>query len=159
MSFYDWLLAFHVLTAFALTSALSVYWIVAVAARGVERPADSVRYFRITKPANVAIVVGTVGTLILGIWLAINADEYKVWDAWVLAAIALWAISAETGRRGGVNYAEAQKLAERLASEGRNDPSPELVALLQNRNAALLNVVSTVAILLILVDMLWKPGA
>jgi hypothetical protein len=159
MSFYDWLLAFHVLTAFALTSALSVYWIVAVAARGVERPADSVRYFRITKPANVAIVVGTLGTLILGIWLAIDADAYKVWDGWVLAAIVLWAVSAETGRRGGENYAEAQKLAERLASEGRNDPSPELVALLQNRNAALLNVVSTVAILLILVDMLWKPGA
>jgi uncharacterized membrane protein len=159
VSFYEWLLAFHVLAAFALTAALTVYWIVAVAARGVERPVDSVRYFRITKPANVAIIVGTLGTLILGIWLAIDADEYKVWDSWVLAAIVLWAISTETARRGGKNYAEAQKLAERLASEGRNDPTPELVALLQTRNAALLNVASTVAILLILVDMLWKPGA
>jgi hypothetical protein len=159
VSFYDWLLSFHILAAFALTAALTIYWIVAVAARGVERPADSVRYFRITQPANVAIIVGTVGTLILGIWLAIDADAYQVWDGWVLASVVLWAVSAETGRRGGANYAEGQKLAERLASEGRNDPSPELVALLKNRNAALLNVVSTVAILLILVDMLWKPGA
>jgi predicted integral membrane protein DUF2269 len=159
VSFYDWLLALHVLAAFALTAALTIYWIVAVAARGVERPVDSARYFRITQPANIAIIVGTLGTLLLGIWLAIDADAYKVWDGWVIAAIVLWAISAESGRRGGVNYMEAQKLAERLASEGRNDPSPELVALLRNRNAALLNVASTVAILLILIDMLWKPGA
>lgn len=159
MSFYDWLLALHVIAAFALVAALTVFWSVAVAARGVERPADSVRYFRITKPANVAIIVGTVGTLILGIWLAIDANAYQVWDGWVIASIVLWAVSAETGRRGGLNYAEAEKQAKRLVAEGRNDPSPELVALLRNRNAALLNVLSTAAILLILIDMLWKPGA
>jgi hypothetical protein len=159
VSFYDTLVALHLLAAFALVAALTVYWIVAVAARGVERPADSLRYFRITKPANVAVIVGTPGTLIFGVWLAINADAYHPWDGWVVAAIVLWAVSAETGRRGGLNYAEAQKQAERLVAEGRNDPNPELVALLRNRNAALLNVVSTAAILLILLDMIWKPGA
>jgi hypothetical protein len=159
MSFYDWLLSLHVLTAFALAAALTIYWTVAVAARGVERPADSVRYFKISKPADIAIIVGTLGTLLLGIWLAIDADAYKVWDGWVIAAIILWAVSAETGRRGSVNYMAAQKLAQRLADEGRNEPSPELVALLRNRNAALLNVASSVAILLTLIDMIWKPGA
>lgn len=159
ISFYDWLLSFHVLAAFALVAALTVYWTVAVAARGVERPADSLRYFRITRPANVLVVIGTLGTLILGIWLAIDADEYKVWDGWVLAAIVLWAISAESSRRGGENYSEAQKQAERLVAEGRNEPNAELVARLRDRNAALLNGVSSLAILLILLDMIWKPGA
>jgi hypothetical protein len=159
VSFYDWLLALHILAAFALVAAFTVFWTVAVAARGVDRPADSVRYFRITKPANVAVIVGTVGTLLLGIWLAIDADAYHVWDGWVIAAIVLWAVSAETGRRGGLNYTEAEKQAKRLVAEGRNDPSPELVALLRDRNAAMLNAVSTIAVLLILVDMLWKPGA
>jgi uncharacterized membrane protein len=159
VSFYDWLLSFHLLTAFSLVAALTIYWIVAVAARGVDRPADSLRYFRITKPANVAIIVGTLGTLLLGIWLAIDADAYKVWDGWVLAAIVLWMISTETGRRGGVTYQEAEKEAKRLVAEGRLEPNAELAARLQNRNAALLNVASTVAVLLILIDMIWKPGA
>jgi hypothetical protein len=97
--------------------------------------------------------------LLLGIWLAIDADAYHVWDGWVIAAIVLWAVSAETGRRGGLNYTEAEKQAKRLVAEGRNDPSPELVALLRDRNAAMLSAVSTIAVLLILVDMLWKPGA
>lgn len=159
MSFYDWLLSFHLLAAFALVAALTIYWIVAVAARGVDRPADSLRYFRITKPANALIIVGTLGTLLLGIWLAIDADAYQVWDGWMIAAIVLWAISAETGRRGGVTYQEAEKQARQLVAEGRNEPNAELTARLRDRNAALLNVASTLAILLILIDMIWKPGA
>jgi hypothetical protein len=160
VSFYDWLLFFHIATAFALVAALVTYWIVAVAARGVDRPIDSVRYFRIVKPANVLVIVGTVGTLLLGIWLAIDADAYQVWDGWVLGAIVLWAISAGTGQRGGKTYAEAQQLAERLVSDGRGDePSAELTARLQDRNAIVLNIVSSLAVLLILIDMIYKPGA
>jgi hypothetical protein len=157
---YDWLLALHVLTAFALVAALVVYWIVAVAARDVDRPVDSLRYFRVARPANILVIVGTVGTLIFGIWLAIDADAYEIWDGWILAALVLWAISAATGQRGGATYAEAQKTAERLAAEGRaEEPSPELRALLKDRNAIVLNVVSSVAVLLILLDMIYKPGA
>jgi hypothetical protein len=160
MSFYDWLLFAHVATAFALVSALVTFWVVAVAARNVDRPSDSVRYFRVTKPAMVLVVVGTIGTLLLGIWLAIDAEAYQVWDGWIIAAIVLWVISAGTGQRGGVTYAEAQKLAERLAAEGRGDePSAELRTMLQDRRAALLNVVSSLAILVILYLMIYKPGA
>jgi Predicted integral membrane protein (DUF2269) len=160
MSFYDWLLFAHVATAFALVAALVTFWVVAVAARDVDRPSDSARYFRVTKPANVLVIVGTIGTLLLGIWLAIDAEAYQVWDGWIIAAIVLWAISAGTGQRGGVTYAEAQKLAERLVAEGRGDePSAELRTMLQDRRAALLNVVSSLAVLVILYLMIYKPGA
>ena len=160
MSFYDWLLFAHVATAFAVVSALVTFWVIGVAARNVERPADSVRYFRIAKQANVLVIVGTIGTLLLGIWLAIDADAYQVWDGWVIAAIVLWAIASWTGQRGGQNYAEAQKLAERLTAEGRGEePNAELRALLKNPNAAILNAVSSLAVLLILIDMIYKPGA
>lgn len=160
MTFSDWLLFLHIASAFALVSALVVYWTIAVAARNVERPVDSLRYFRVAKPANVLIIVGTVGTLVFGIWLAIDYDAYQVWDGWILAAIVLWAISAGTGQRGGKTYAEAQKLAERLDAENRGaEPSPELRALLTSRTAMWLNIVSSLAVLLILVDMIYKPGA
>jgi Predicted integral membrane protein (DUF2269) len=160
VEFTDWLLFFHIASAFALVAALVTFWAVAVAARNVDRPVDSLRYFRIAKPANVLVAVGTVGTLIFGIWLAIDFDAYKVWDGWILIALVLWAISAGTGQRGGKNYMEAAKLAGRLDAENRGgEPSAELKALLQNRNAMWLNIVSTVAVLLILIDMIYKPGA
>jgi hypothetical protein len=160
VTFSDWLLFLHIASTFALVAALVTYWAIALAGRNVERPVDSLRYFRVAKPANVLIIVGTLGTLIFGIWLAIDDDAYKVWDGWILAAIVLWAISSATGQRGGKTYAEAQKLAERLVAENRGaEPSPELRALLTNRNAMWLQIASSLAVLLILIDMIYKPGA
>jgi hypothetical protein len=157
---YEWLLFLHVLTAFALVSALVVFWVIGIVGRNVHRPAESLRYFRVAAPANVLVIAGTVGVLVFGILLAIERDEYRVWDGWILAAIVLWAVAAETGRRGGVPYAEARKLAERLVGEGRGEePSAELHALLRDRTAIVLNAVSSLAVLLILVDMIYKPGA
>jgi hypothetical protein len=160
VSLYDWLLFLHVAAAFALVAALVVFWVIAVAGRNVDRPVESLRYFRIAKPANVLVIAGSVGVLVFGIWLAIQVDGYEVWDGWILGAIVLWAIGVFAGQRGGVAYGEAQKLAARLQGEGRGDePSPELRALLQDRRAMSLNIVSTLAVLLILVDMIYKPGA
>ncbi|HEV3480377.1 MAG TPA: DUF2269 family protein [Gaiellaceae bacterium] len=160
MGWYDWLLFLHVAAGFALVAALVVYWVIAVAGRNVDRAGESLRYFRIARPANVLVIAGTVGTLVFGIWLAIYVDGYEVWDGWILAAIVLWAIAAFTGQRGGQTYQQAQKLAEQRASEGRADePSPELRALLQDRRAMWLNIISSLAVLVLIVDMIYKPGA
>lgn len=160
MSLYETLLFLHVLTAFALVAALVVFWVIGIAARNVDRPAESLGYFRVARPASVLVGIGIFGTLVLGILLAIERDEYQVWDGWILGAIVLWAIATEAGRRGGLVYAEAQRLAERLAGEGRaEEPSAELRALLQDRSAIILNAVSSLLVLVILVDMIYKPGA
>jgi hypothetical protein len=160
VAFYDWLLFLHVGSAFALVAALVAFWSVAVAARNVDRPVDSLRYFKITKPAQVLVTVGTMGTLIFGIWLAIDADAYQVWDGWVLIALALWLVAAGTGQRGGQTYQQAEQLARRLADGGRADQSSEeLRVKLQDRRAMWLNVISSAAVVLILIDMIYKPGA
>jgi uncharacterized membrane protein len=160
VGWYDWLLFLHVAAAFALISALVVYWVIAVAGRNVDRPVESLRYFAIARPANVLVIAGIVGTLVFGIWLAIYVDGYELWDGWIIAAIVLWAISAFTGQRGGVTYAQAQKLAEQRVLEGRGDePSPELQGMLQDRRAMWLNIISSLAVVVIIVDMIYKPGA
>ncbi len=160
MGLYDWLLFLHVGSAFALMAAFVTFWVVAVAARNVDRPRDSLRYFRVAGPANVLVIAGTIGTLIFGIWLAIYMDEYQLWDGWILAALALWLIATVTGALGGKTYAEAQKLAARLETEQRADePSTELRAMLKDRRAMWLNVIAYAATLLILLDMIYKPGA
>jgi uncharacterized membrane protein len=160
VSFYDWLLFLHVAAAFALVAALVVYWVIAVAARNVDRPVDSLRYFRLARPANVLVIAGTIGTLVFGVWLAIDHDAYQVWDGWVLAALVLWAISAGTGQRGGVIYAQAQKLAAEETRAGRGEqPNAELRTMLTDRRSMWLNIVSSGAVLLLLIDMIYKPGA
>jgi uncharacterized membrane protein len=160
VSLYDWLLALHVLAAFALVSALVVFWTIGVVARNVDRPSESLRYFRVAMPANILIGIGTVGTLIFGVWLAIERDEYQVWDGWVLGAIIVWAIATELGRRGGTVYGEAAKLAARLSADGRGEePNAELRTLLQDRRAMVLQALSSLGVLLILIDMIYKPGA
>jgi uncharacterized membrane protein len=157
---YEWLLFLHVLTAFSLVAALVVFWVIGIVARNVDRPAESLRYFRVVRPANGLMIVGTLGTLVFGVALAIERDDYRVWDGWVLGAVVLWALAMEAGRRGGAPYTAAQKLAQQLATEGRGDePSPELRTRLQDRSAIILNAVSSLLILLILVDMIYKPGA
>jgi uncharacterized membrane protein len=160
VGWYDWLLFLHVAAAFALVAALVVYWVIAVAGRNVDRASDSLRYFRIARPANVLVIAGTIGTLVFGIWLAIYVDGYELWDGWILAALVLWAISTFTGIRGGQPYTQAQKLAEQRVAEGRGDePSPELQGLLQDRRAMWLNIISSLAVVVIIVDMIYKPGA
>ena len=73
----------------------------------------------------------------------------------------LWAIATELGRRGGTVYGEAAaKLAGRLASEGRGDePSAELRTLLQVHTAMVLRALSSLGVLVILILMIYKPGA
>ena len=61
-------------------------------------------------------------------WLAIDIDGYELWDGWILAAIVLWAIATELGRRA------------------RENPLPW-------------HWLRTVVVVLVLVDMIWKPGA
>jgi hypothetical protein len=104
--------------------------------------------------------VGAGAGLVLafGIWLAISLDAYDILDGWVIAAIVLWAISAETGRRGGMPYAKAKELAAERVAAGDDASSPELRTFLHDRTALTLNLVSSLAVLLILIDMIWKPG-
>ncbi len=105
------------------------------------------------------IGVGSIGTIVFGVWLAISLEAYQVWDGWVIAAIVLWAISTETGRRAGVEYQRAGDRARELQAAGETGPSAELAAMNRSTTPLLMHTVSTVAVLLILIDMIWKPGA
>jgi hypothetical protein len=142
---YDTLLFLHVLGAFAMVGATVVYWAVMLAARGIDRPTALTPVFA---PANAAIAAGSLITLVFGIWLAIYLDGYEIWDGWILASLILWAASVELGRRGGARIA--------AGSEGGDAP---LAAALRDSRTTLMLVASSVALLLILALMIWKPGA
>ena len=99
MGLNDWLIALHLLSAFALAAAIVLFWVVIVVVRRTDLPEQVASAARLLPVGSVTVAAGSIGVIVFGIWLAIALDEVKVWDGWVLAAIVLWAISTEAGRR------------------------------------------------------------
>lgn len=159
MSLNDWILALHLLSAFSLVGALTMFSTLIVAGWREERPGPVLSFLRMSLVANVLVIVGTLGTVIFGVWLAISVDGYEVWDGWIIAAIVLWAIGSELGRRSGTIYAPIADRARELAAASPETPSPELGAMMRSPQALWLHVGTCAATLVILVLMIWKPGA
>jgi len=123
----DTLLFLHLFAAFLLAVTVVTYTAVALGA-----PASGRTLF----VADRCWDVGGLGTLVLGIWLAINLDQYEIWDGWILGAIVLWMLATGLGVRARIG-------ADDVSAEG----------------APLMHWLRTVAIVGLLVLMIWKPGA
>ena len=159
MTFDDWVLALHVLSAFAYAAGIVLFWVLVVAVRGTDTPDGTIRMDPVAKVGNAAVGIGAGGTIVLGIWLAFSIGGYDIWDGWIIAALVLWLISAEIGRRTGAAYMQGMNKAKELRTAGETGPSTELLALNRTREGLVLHVLASAVVLLILVDMIWKPGA
>lgn len=159
MSFDDWMLTLHVLAAFAYVGGIVLFWVLIVAVRRADLPAATIRMEPVVKVGNAAVGVGAGGTIILGVWLAFSVGGYDIWDGWIVAALVLWVLAAETGRRTGAEYTAGMTKAEELQAAGQSGPSADLLAVNRTQRGVLLHALSTLLVLLILVDMIWKPGA
>jgi hypothetical protein len=103
--------------------------------------------------------IGMGGTIILGLWLAFSYGNYDVWDWWILIALVLWFVAAGLGQRANAAYTDSVKKAQELQASGQTGPNAELLALNRNQNGVVLQAVITLVVLLIILDMIWKPGA
>jgi uncharacterized membrane protein len=159
VGFDQWMLAFHVLSAFSLIAGLILFWILIVAGRNIDTPAETLRLGPVARVGSATVGVGMVGTILFGIYLAFAIDGYALWDGWILAAIVLWFIGAAVGQRTGAEYMHAPKKALELEEAGQAGPNAELLALNRTSRGVLLHTATSVVALLILIDMIWKPGA
>jgi uncharacterized membrane protein len=159
VSFDDWVLALHVLSAFAYVAGIVLFWVLVVAVRRVDTPDATIAMGPVSRLGTVAVGIGGVGTIVLGIWLALSYGNYNLWDGWIIAAIVLWAIAAGLGQRTGVEYTRGVTKAIELRDAGQAGPNAELLAVNRTQRGLVLHTVVTVAVLLILIDMIWKPGA
>jgi uncharacterized membrane protein len=155
VTLFDWLLFLHVFGAFALVGALVFFWGLILFARHPPDARSGAAMNRTVRPANIAVMAGTLMTLVFGVWLAIEVDGYELWDGWILASLALWAVGAETGRRAGAAYGAVAQRVEAAAASGTMPSRGELTA----RNGLLWHSISSAAVLTVLVLMIWKPGA
>jgi hypothetical protein len=159
MSRYDWLLFLHVLSAFSLVAAQVLVTFLIVGGRRLELPSEISRMFRVSRAGDVLFAVGSIGTLVLGIVLAIDVDQYKLWDGWIIAALVLWAVAMGIGGGTARFYYAARDKARALVAEGRDVPNPELNATLRSPTGLVLHLATVVLVAFLLVDMIYKPGA
>jgi hypothetical protein len=123
----DWLLFLHLIAAFLLAVTVVIYSAVALGA---------------TAPGRTLFVadrcwdVGGLGTLIFGIWLALNLDQYDFFDGWILLAIALWFVATGLG----------QSVQRRIGGDNASA-------------VAAMHWIRTIVVIALLVTMVWKPGA
>jgi uncharacterized membrane protein len=157
--FVDWALALHVLTAFSFVAGIVLFWVLIVAVRRTDTPAETLRMEPIVKVGQIAVGIGATGTIVLGIYLAFAVDSYAIWDGWIIAALVLWAIASELGRRTGAAYLQGMNRAKELDAAGEKGPNEGLLALNRTQAGLVLHALTTLAVLLILLDMIFKPGA
>ena len=159
MSFDDWILALHVLSAFAYVAGVVLFWVLIVAVRSADTPEATARMEPVAKVGNAAIGAGAGGTIVFGIWLAFSVGGYDIWDGWIVAALVMWVASAALGQRTGAAYLKGMRKARELETSGQAGASAELLALNRTSNGLILHVATSALALLLLVDMIWKPGA
>jgi len=159
MSFEDWIFALHLLTAATLVGGLVMSWIVVVALRSVDNPETTLSLSRVAVVGAIAILAGLVGSISFGIWTAILRPELHPWHGWAIGAIVLWAIAAAAVLRSFVEYWKPIGKAKALIASGETGPSAELTALNRTPTGLVLRAVASLAIVLIVIDMIYKPGA
>ncbi len=88
---------------------------------------------------GILVGVGMLGTIVFGIWLAIDVDGYELWDGWILASLLLWALGGWAGGKAGKEFTQSSVSGRRAGIR--------------------FQALNTLAVLVILVLMIWKPGA
>jgi uncharacterized membrane protein len=153
------MLALHVLSAFAWVAGIVLFWVLITTVRRADTAEETIRMAPVVKIGNAVVGIGMGGTMALGLWLAFSVSGYEIWDGWIVAALVLWVISAPLGQRTGAAYIEGANKARELQKAGETGPNAELLALNRTSRGVVFQLLWSVVVLLILVDMIWKPGA
>jgi hypothetical protein len=159
VSFDDWMLALHVLSAFSYVGGMILFWVLIVAVRSADTPEGTIRMAPVSMIGNATVGIGAGGTIVLGIFLAFSVGNYDIWDFWIIAALVLWFVAAALGRRTGETYLQGFNKAQELQTGGQTGSNAELLALNRTSNGVVLHALASLVVLLIIIDMIWKPFA
>jgi uncharacterized membrane protein len=147
----------HITGAFFLVSGSVAAGVLNILAVRAERPSDTAVLLRLIRVTVIVIGVGSVSTLLFGIWLW-HELGFGIGTFWIWASVVLWVISNALGGRGGRFQDRTRKLAEQLAAAG-DAMTDELRAHLRDPRGNALSWLAGVATIAILVLMIWKPGS
>jgi hypothetical protein len=155
VDFYDWILALHLLAAFAVASALVLFTVLVFTGRRMTTLEETRALFRVAPIGAALIIGGSALVLVFGVILALDSDQFNIWDPWVIAAIVLWAILGGLGQRSGSYYSSIGEQAK--SSEAGTESA--VIARLRATEGPLVHYAIVGVFLLLVLDMLFKPGA
>jgi hypothetical protein len=128
------LLFLHVLAAFFIVAGVVVY-----SAFVLGGPVN-----RLTRTTGEVLWgVGGLGTLVLGIWLALDIDGYEIWDGWIIAAILLWVLATGAGSQVSRSV----------------QPRDDAAAVALPASVVAAHWARTLLVIALLFVMIYKPGA
>jgi uncharacterized membrane protein len=153
---YEPALFFHLAGAFTFVSGAAVAAAAHAHARRRQDPAEIALVLALARAGVVLVGAGGLVTLVFGL-LLVHVSGHHLGEAWLIAAVALFAASFVLGAVGGRRPRQARMLASQLAAR-RQPVSAELRQLLDDRASAVANLLSAAAIVAILALMVWKPG-
>jgi uncharacterized membrane protein len=154
----DWLLLFHLLSAFSFFAGAAVAAVGQLEALRRRRPSEVALLLGLTRWGVLLVGLGALGTIVFGAWLVADRPYWTFRQAWIEWALGLWLASMVAGGVGGRPARHARELAQRLAREG-DAPSPELDRAVRDPLSLALSFASGSILLAIVVLMVWKPGA
>jgi hypothetical protein len=136
----DTLLFLHLIAAFLLAVTVVIYGAVAFGAR----PEGRMLFV-----ADRCWDVGGLGTIILGVWLVLDLDQYDITDGWIIGAIVLWLVAT------GLGQSVQRRLTEGQTGAAEGGASTVTIA----GPLRTMHWLRALVVLGILVLMVWKPGA
>jgi hypothetical protein len=71
----------------------------------------------------------------------------------------LWVVAGGLGQRTGKAYREGPEKAQELEAAGQTGSNAELLAVNRTSQGLLMHTLTSLVVLAIIIDMIWKPGA
>jgi hypothetical protein len=156
ISFFQWMLALHLLFGFALGASMVLYAVMVFAGRRMTTLEETRKLFRVAPVGSVLVMGGSIGAVVLGVVLAIDGGptDLHLWDGWIIAAIVLYVAMAVVGSKTGAYYTAVEKAAN------SGDPAAEadVIARLRAPTGANLHWATVAIFVLLVLDMIVKPG-
>lgn len=152
---YELALFLHILSAFFLFAGAFAAAAAQEVARRRSDPAGIAGCLRVARIGALSVMPATVAVLAFGLWL-MALGGYTFAEMWIANSLSLLVVAAVLGALGGRRPRQARELAERMAAGGGGEEA-RIRALLNDRTSLVLNYAATVAIVVALGLMVFKP--
>lgn len=156
MTGYQIGILFHLIGVILFFAGAAVAGVVTVAANRRRSPSEIALILGLARPGAILLGIGGVVLLIAGFYLSGEIEGFG--QRWLEASILLFIISLVAGAWGGRRSRSTREYAVALAERGQGDEAT-LHAKLEDRLTSVLHWASVVLAVLVLVLMVWQPGA
>lgn len=156
MTGYQIGILFHLIGVILFFAGAAVAGVATVAAGKREKPSEVAAILGLARPGALMLGVGGVILLLAGFYLSGKIDGYG--QRWLEISILLFIVALVVGAWGGRRSRRVREYAVGLADRGEGDDAT-LRSMLSDRLTWLLHWGSAVLAVIVLVLMVWQPGA